>query len=140
MKKTDVGVARAKEAPPSAQEIRTELILRLVEQIPPGKAATYGQIARIVGTGARVVGRVMVQWGESVPWWRVVNVHGKFPKNLRSGARSHWVDEGMMMLGDGEQIDLNRCQVDDELLESNCQKIREILRKEADENGCQVFQ
>ena len=57
------------------REELVEAVLRVVEEIPEGRVATYGMIARAVGTGPRVVGRIMHDWGGGVPWWRVVNVH-----------------------------------------------------------------
>ena len=50
------------------REELVEAVLRVVEEIPPGRAATYGMIARAVGTGPRVVGRIMHDWGGGVPW------------------------------------------------------------------------
>jgi len=48
-----------------------ELVLSVVEQIPPGQVATYGDIAEIVGRGGpRQVGHVMALLGGGVPWWR----------------------------------------------------------------------
>ena len=41
------------------REELVETVLRVVEEIPEGRAATYGMIARAVGTGPRVVGRIM---------------------------------------------------------------------------------
>ena len=38
------------------REELVEAVLRVVESIPVGRAATYGMIARAVGTGPRVVG------------------------------------------------------------------------------------
>jgi alkylated DNA nucleotide flippase Atl1 len=56
----------------------TELVLSLVEQIPPGQVATYGDIAEMVGRGGpRQVGHVMAQFGGGVPWWRVVRADGR---------------------------------------------------------------
>ena len=55
-------------------------IYNLVRQIPPGKVATYGQIAGVVGgCTARMVGYAMaaVPQGSDVPWQRVINVKGK---------------------------------------------------------------
>ena len=64
-------------------EAYVEAVLRLVEQIPPGRVATYGQLADAVGQGGpRQVGRVMATWGAAVPWWRVVRADG-------SPARGH---------------------------------------------------
>lgn len=56
-----------------------ERIYKAVGQIPPGRVATYGQIARIVGRcTARMVGYAMASlpWGTDVPWQRVINYKG----------------------------------------------------------------
>lgn len=58
-----------------------EQVYEVVRKIPPGKVATYGQIARILGKprGARVVGWALHQnpyFGE-VPCHRVVNGNGE---------------------------------------------------------------
>jgi methylated-DNA-protein-cysteine methyltransferase-like protein len=63
-----------------------ERIYALVRQIPPGKVATYGQIARMVGgCTARMVGYAMsaLEYGTDVPWQRVINRQGKV--SLRAG-------------------------------------------------------
>lgn len=61
----------------------TELVLSLVEQIPPGQVATYGDIAEMVGRGGpRQVGHVMAQFGGGVPWWRVVRADGRPARSL----------------------------------------------------------
>jgi len=58
-------------------------IYAIVRQIPPGKVASYGQIARIVGgCTPRMVGYAMsalknAAEGEEVPWQRVINSQGK---------------------------------------------------------------
>ncbi len=56
-------------------------ILSVVEEIPPGKVATYGQIARLTGRekNARLVGKILStsqQYGE-YPCHRVVNHAGR---------------------------------------------------------------
>ena len=54
-----------------------EQVLSVVERIPPGQVATYGDIAEIVGRGGpRQVGQVMALLGGGVPWWRVVRADG----------------------------------------------------------------
>jgi methylated-DNA-protein-cysteine methyltransferase-like protein len=60
-----------------------------VRQIPRGKVATYGQIARIAGTTPRVVGFAMagLRPGDGVPWQRVVNARGDTSLAGASGAR-----------------------------------------------------
>jgi methylated-DNA-protein-cysteine methyltransferase related protein len=55
-------------------------IYTIVRLIPPGKVATYGQIAAIVGNcTARMVGYAMagLPHGSDVPWQRVINAQGK---------------------------------------------------------------
>lgn len=56
-------------------------IWEMVNQIPFGKVATYGQIAKMVGLGshARVVGYALHSLPESstIPWHRVINSTGE---------------------------------------------------------------
>lgn len=56
-------------------------IWEIVNQIPTGKVATYGQIARFAGFGghARLVGYALhnLPANSKVPWHRVINSKGK---------------------------------------------------------------
>lgn len=59
-------------------------IYAVVRQIPPGRVATYGQVALVLGppVTAQQVGDAMAALGEahpdaSVPWQRVINAQGK---------------------------------------------------------------
>ncbi len=61
----------------------------MAQKIPPGKVATYGQIARLVASpedtsnkkylayAARWVGGAMASCPSGIPWHRVVNAQGK---------------------------------------------------------------
>ncbi|NNG03075.1 MAG: cysteine methyltransferase [Inquilinus sp.] len=53
-------------------------IYSVAAQIPAGRVASYGQIARIAGCGARVVGYAMAALpaGGDIPWHRVINSRG----------------------------------------------------------------
>ncbi|WP_299489678.1 MGMT family protein [Acaryochloris sp. IP29b_bin.137] len=55
-------------------------IYDLVRQIPPGKVATYGQIAELIGRPrhARQIGYALyrVAPDSDIPWQRVVNAQG----------------------------------------------------------------
>ena len=57
-----------------------EQVYQVVRRIPPGKVATYGQVARILGKprGARTVGWALhsMPEGSNVPWQRVINARG----------------------------------------------------------------
>ncbi|MBN2381970.1 MGMT family protein [bacterium] len=60
-------------------------IYECVRRIPPGRVATYGQIAHLIGTcSPRNVGYAMasVQPDQDVPWHRVINAQGRI--SLRS--------------------------------------------------------
>jgi methylated-DNA-protein-cysteine methyltransferase-like protein len=58
-----------------------EKIYAVVEQIPPGRVASYGDVAAIVGGGcdARTVGFALNEMPEDrpgIPWQRVINREG----------------------------------------------------------------
>ncbi|MCU1678003.1 MAG: cysteine methyltransferase [Frankiales bacterium] len=50
-------------------------VREIVAEIPPGRVMSYGDIAEILGVGARQVGHVMSVIG-GVPWHRVVRADG----------------------------------------------------------------
>ena len=56
-------------------------VYEVVRQIPEGKVATYGLIARLIGypNHSRFVGRAMslTPHGQGIPAWRVVNAQGR---------------------------------------------------------------
>ena len=61
-----------------------ERIYAVVKQIPKGKVATYGQVARLAGLAghARQVGYALsaTPEGEDLPWHRVINAKGEISK------------------------------------------------------------
>ena len=89
-------------------------ILSVVEEIPEGRVATYGQIARLIGRekNARLVGKVlsMAEYYGAYPCHRVVNHAGR----LAPG----WVEQGFLLeqegveLKDPHHVDLKRYQWD----------------------------
>ncbi|OUO81244.1 DNA methyltransferase [Blautia sp. An249] len=89
-------------------------ILSVVEEIPEGKVATYGQIARLIGRekNARLVGKVlsMAQYYGEYPCHRVVNHSGR----LAPG----WREQGLLLqeegvaLKDADHVDLKNYQWD----------------------------
>ncbi len=70
-----------------------ERIWQVVHQIPRGKVASYGQIAKLAELPgyARYVGYVMknLPAGTKLPWYRVVNSQGRisFPRDSSSYQR-----------------------------------------------------
>ena len=89
-------------------------ILSVVEEIPEGKVATYGQIARLIGRdkNARLVGRVlsMSQYYGKYPCYRVVNHTGRLAPGWRE-QRTLLESEGVYMR-DEDHVDLKRFQWD----------------------------
>ncbi|MCG8325689.1 MAG: MGMT family protein [Thiotrichales bacterium] len=64
-------------------------ILQVVNAIPPGRVATYGQVAQLAGLPrrARLVGTVLANLDESeqVPWHRVINARGAISERSSLG-------------------------------------------------------
>lgn len=89
-------------------------ILSVVAEIPEGKVATYGQIARLIGRdkNARLIGKVLgmaEKYGE-YPCHRVVNHAGRLVQG--------WPDQGVLLqqegveLKDSRHVDLKQYQWD----------------------------
>ncbi|MFT3860721.1 MGMT family protein [Micropruina sp.] len=76
-------------------------VLLAVEQIPLGRVAAYGDIARLVGTSPRRVGTIMRLYAHDVPWWRVVGSSGDPGGRLLDHCRPHWSDEGIAVKPNG---------------------------------------
>ncbi|QAY73244.1 DNA-binding protein [Agromyces protaetiae] len=92
-----------------------EAVLAVVADIPPGRVATYGDVATLLGSrGARAVGQTMARYGADVPWWRVVRAGGRPPAGHAERARAHYEREGTPLLAadndDGYRIDLAACR------------------------------
>ena len=88
----------------------------VVRRIPTGKAATYGQVARLAGMprGARLVGYAMASCQDpSVPCHRVVDRFGgtkaAFDTYAPGTQRAMLEVEGVLFRLDGT-VDLERCQ------------------------------
>ena len=80
-------------------------ILSVVEEIPEGHVATYGQIARLIGRekNARLVGRVlsMAEYYGDYPCHRVVNHAGR----LAPG----WPEQRFLLEKEGALLKQNGC-------------------------------
>ncbi len=65
---------------------KDQKIWQVVLAIPPGKVASYGQVAEMAGLGrqARYIGRALgkLPKGHAVPWYRVIRSNGQiaFPE------------------------------------------------------------
>lgn len=83
-------------------------IYELVRRIPPGRVASYGQIARMIGggVGPRQVGYALaaLKAGTDVPWQRVINARGRISLPGIGGAI-----QKQLLLEEGIQFDENDC-------------------------------
>lgn len=88
-------------------ESRYDLIYRVVQRIPAGKVATYGQVAAVAGyaTGARLVGYALyaLPAGSSVPWHRVVNAYGAL--SLARSSPAAGVEQRIRLAREGVEFD-----------------------------------
>lgn len=90
-------------------------IRRVVERIPRGRVATYGQVAMLAGypRAARLAGQAMasLEAGSDVPWHRVVNARGAISSRgepvVESLQRIMLEEEGVE-IGRGGRIDLDK--------------------------------
>lgn len=90
-------------------------IQEVVVRIPPGRVATYGQVAALAGARghARQVGYALhaLPAGADVPWHRVVNARGEISPRSSSGAdaeqRTRLEAEGVEFDSRG-RIDISR--------------------------------
>jgi len=83
------------------RELVIERVLRCVEQVPPGRVASYGAIAAVCGLGPRQVGSIMKAYGHDVGWWRITNAAGDLPPGLLPRALPHWDAEGIRVKANG---------------------------------------
>ena len=91
-------------------DVTVERVLRVVEAIPPGQVAAYGEIGALVGVGPRLVGRILRTWGSGVPWWRVTSASGDHP--LLARALPHWEAEGIEVAPHGRGCRMTRFGAD----------------------------
>ncbi|BBX95212.1 MGMT family protein [Mycobacterium lacus] len=70
-------------APVTDEQI--ERVRTLVASIPPGRVATYGDIAAVAGLSSpRIVGWIMRTDSLDLPWHRVITASGRPARHLRT--------------------------------------------------------
>jgi methylated-DNA-protein-cysteine methyltransferase-like protein len=82
-----------------------ERVREVVASVPPGKVATYGDIAAIAGAPSpRMIGRVLAEDGSDLPWHRVLRADGTPAPHLVHRQLERLRAEGV--LADGHRVDL----------------------------------
>lgn len=94
----------------------SERVKSVIMNIPRGRVATYGQIARLAGNPRAVRGVVWILHSSSskhgLPWHRVINSRGVIALKPGSGFEKQvmrLMDEGVKV-GQAGEIDLKRYQ------------------------------
>ncbi|NUM79285.1 MGMT family protein [bacterium] len=91
-------------------------IWEVVDDIPYGKVATYGQVARMAGfpSHARLAGYALhhLPEGSSFPWFRVVNSQGRisFPKNTPMYKQQKKLLEKEKIVFINDRVDMKKYQ------------------------------
>lgn len=87
----------------------------IVERIPAGRVATYGQVAALAGFpgNAREVGYALAALpeGTDLPWQRVINARGEVSPRRepgRDGFQRHLLEEEAVVFGPGGRVDLKQ--------------------------------
>lgn len=68
-----------------------ERVWQIVHQIPKGKVATYGQIARILSG---------LPYNTRLPWHRVINSQGRITNPAKARPQSRLEKEGVTLIND----------------------------------------
>ncbi|KUM44943.1 MGMT family protein [Pseudomonas sp. EpS/L25] len=98
----------------SDSDLRRQAVFQALAAIPPGRVASYGQVAALagLGRGARWVGWVLgrLPAGSTLPWHRVIAADGRpsLPLDSPSGReqRERLRAEGVMLYED--RVDMRR--------------------------------
>jgi len=93
-----------------------EKFYAVIRRIPPGRVATYGQVAALAGLQrrARRVGQALRSTpdGLEIPWHRVINAQGSISSRgglgVEEGYQRHLLEEEGIVFNERGRIDLDR--------------------------------
>ena len=98
-------------------------VFAMVRRVPPGRVATYGQIAALLGSprvarqvGFALAGAWRVELDDPVPWHRIINTKGGISTQGDSSLdqRALLEDEGIEFRANGT-VDLERFRLEPEV-------------------------
>ena len=104
---------------PPQRILFNQQVWQIVQQIPPGKVASYGQIAGLIpppggmdpksylAFGARWVGGAMANCPANVPWQRVVNSQGKISPRPGAEMQRELLEAEGVEFDERDRIDFN---------------------------------
>ena len=95
---------------PATTEEQVERVRELVAAIPPGRVATYGDIASAAGLSSpRTVGWIMRTDSADLPWHRVIGSSGRPAGHLADRQLSRLAEEGVAVT-DG-RVDMRAARI-----------------------------
>ena len=106
-------------SPPNPQTYY-EQVWNIVRQIPVGKVAAYGQIAKMIpppngveletyaAFAPRCVGGAMAACPDDVPWQRVINSQGKISERAGAEKQRQLLEEEGIIFDAKDRIDLKK--------------------------------
>jgi methylated-DNA-protein-cysteine methyltransferase related protein len=106
-------------SPPNPQAFYEE-VWYVVRQIPYGKVASYGQIAKMIpppngvdvesyiAFGPRWVGGAMANCPDDVPWQRVINSQGKISERAGAEKQRLLLEQEGVEFGAKDRVDLKK--------------------------------
>ncbi|ONI77236.1 DNA methyltransferase [Actinosynnema sp. ALI-1.44] len=84
-----------------------ERVREVVESVPPGSVASYGDIAAVAGAPSpRLVGRILAEDGHDLPWHRILRADGTPASHLQEEQLERLRAEGV--LADGNRVNMRQ--------------------------------
>jgi len=84
-----------------------ERVREIIASIPPGRVASYGDIAAQAGASTpRLIGRILSEDGHDLPWHRVLRANGTPAPHLLHTQLELLRTEGV--LADGQKINMRK--------------------------------
>lgn len=84
-----------------------ERVREIIKSIPPGRVASYGDIAAMASASTpRLVGRILSEDGHDLPWHRVIRSNGVPAHGLARRQLELLRAEGV--LADGEKVNMRK--------------------------------
>lgn len=87
------------------EELRPR-VLAALRTVEPGEVVTYGELAVEAGAPgqSRLVGRILGEGHDGVPWWRVVTAAGRLVPGHEEEQRRRLRDEGVELTDRGVRM------------------------------------
>lgn len=76
-----------------------ERVRDIVAAIPPGETRSYGEVAAAAGLrSARLVGRILAEDGDDLPWHRVLRADGSCAPHIATEQSARLRAEGVLLV------------------------------------------